>query len=64
MKTTGRAKSKNVVSVMNDTFSGRRNQFVNESLKLAADNHRPTTSGFGKQGNRPKPTGRKTGGGF
>jgi len=63
MKTTGRPKSRNIVDNSNTTFDGRRNQFVNESLKLAVDNKKPTTR-FGSQGSRPSPTGRKTGGGF
>lgn len=63
MKTQGRPKSRNIVDNTNTTFNGRRNQFVNESLKIAVDNKKPTTR-FGSQGNRPKSTGYKTGGGF
>ena len=63
MKYKGRPKSRNIIDNTNTTFDGRRNQFVNESLKYAADNKKPTTR-FGTQGSRPKSTGRKTGGGF
>jgi hypothetical protein len=63
MKTKGRAKSRNIVDNTNDTFNGKRNQFINESLSLAASNHKPSTR-IGKKGTRKKPTGRLTGGGF
>lgn len=64
MKWKGRPQSKNLNDQRDTTFTGRRNKFINESLKIGADNNKPTTSGFGRQGSRPKPTGRKTGGGF
>lgn len=63
MKTEGRPQSRNVVHKTNKTFTGRRDAFVNESLKLASENHRPTTK-LGKQGTRKANTGYKTGGGF
>lgn len=63
MKWQGRSKSKNVVDNSNSTFSGKRNQFINESLQIAAANHKPTTR-IGKTGTRKTNTGRKTGGGF
>lgn len=63
MRTEGRAKSKNVVNTSDGNFSGRRNQFVNESLRLATENHKPSTK-LGKQGKRKTNTGYKTGGGF
>lgn len=63
MKTSGRPKSHNIVNVSNVNFNGKRNQFVNESMTLAAQNHKPSTK-FGKEGTRKKSTGYKTGGGF
>jgi len=64
MKTTGRGRSKNINDQSNTTFTGKRNQFVNESLKIGASSSKPITSGFGKQGTRKTSTGFKTGGGF
>lgn len=63
MKTQGRPKSRNIIDNTNTTFNGRRNQFINESMKIAVSNQRPTTR-FGKQGSRKTNTGHKTGGGF
>ena len=63
MKIKGRPKSRNIVDNTNDTFNGRRNQFVNESLAIAASNKKPSTR-IGKRGTRKKSTGRLTGGGF
>lgn len=63
MKTEGRPKSRNIVDRRDTTFDGRRNNFINESLKLGADNHRPKAK-LGKTGSRKSNTGYKTGGGF